>query len=56
VVIEVRVDSVTAFDSYAAAASVVSLLAAAVLAADLPAGRARIAAIGENYRELDELE
>jgi len=56
VVIEVRVDSVTAFDSYAAAASVVSLLAAAVLAVDLPAGRARIAAIGENYRELDELE
>jgi DNA-binding MurR/RpiR family transcriptional regulator len=56
VVIEIRVDSVTAFDSYAAAASVISLLAAAVLAADLPAGRARIAAIGETYRELDELE
>lgn len=56
VVIEVRVDSVTAFDSYAAAASVISLLAAAVLASDLPAARARIAAIGENYRELDELE
>ena len=56
VVIEVRVDSVTAFDSYAAAASVVSLLAAAVLAAGLPAGRSRIAAIGDTYRELDELE
>lgn len=55
-VIEVRVDSVTAFDSYAAAASVISLLAAAVLAVDLPAGRARISAIGDTYRELDELE
>lgn len=56
VVIEVPVDSVTAFDSYAAAASVISLLAAAVLAVDLPAGRARVAAIGAAYRELDELE
>ena len=56
VVIEVRVDSVTAFDSYAAAASVISLLAAAVLGASLASGRARIAAIGETYRELDELE
>ena len=55
-VIECRVDSVTAFDSYAAAASVISLLAAAVLAVDLPAGRSRIAAIGDAYRELDELE
>ena len=56
IVIECPVDSVTAFDSYAAAASVISLLAAAVLGADLPAGRARIAAIGETYRALDELE
>ncbi|GAB3605629.1 MurR/RpiR family transcriptional regulator HpxU [Conyzicola nivalis] len=56
VVIECPVDSVTAFDSYAAAASVISLLAAAVLAADLAAGRSRIAAIGDAYRELDELE
>lgn len=56
VVIEIRVDSVTAFDSYAAAASVISLLAAAVLGASLAEGRSRIAAIGENYRELDELE
>ena len=55
-VIECPVDSVTAFDSYAAAASVISLLAAAVLAAELPAGRARIAAIGDAYRDLDELE
>jgi len=56
IVIACPVDSVTAFDSYAAAASVISLLAAAVLAADLPAGRSRIAAIGETYRALDELE
>lgn len=56
VVIEVPVDSVTAFDSYAAAASVISLLAAAVLGADLTGGRARIAAIGGAYRDLDELE
>jgi hypothetical protein len=35
---------------------VISLLAAAVLAADLAAGRSRIAAIGGVYRELDELE
>ena len=56
IVIECPVDSVTAFDSYAAVASVISLLAAAVLAVDLPAGRARIAAIGSAYTELDELE
>ena len=56
VVIECPVDSVTAFDSYAAAASVVSLLAAAVLDAHPVAGRARIAAIGDLYGRLDELE
>jgi DNA-binding MurR/RpiR family transcriptional regulator len=56
VLIECPVDSVTAFDSYAAAASVISLLAAAVLGADLAAGRARIAEIGGAYRELGELE
>jgi DNA-binding MurR/RpiR family transcriptional regulator len=56
VVIECPVDSVTAFDSYAAAASVISLLAAAVLGANLAAGRSRIGAIGEAYRDLDELE
>ena len=50
------VDSVTAFDSYAAAFSVVSLLAAGVLAQNLRQGRDRIAHIGETYRELDELE
>ncbi|HEV7951400.1 MAG TPA: MurR/RpiR family transcriptional regulator, partial [Glaciihabitans sp.] len=50
------VDSVTAFDSYASAFSVVSVLAAAVLSHNLPAGRARIAAIGRSYDGLDELE
>ena len=50
------VDSVTAFDSYAAAFSVVSLLAAAVLADDLREGRTRIARIGDVFRDLDELE
>nr|WP_184240590.1 SIS domain-containing protein [Conyzicola lurida] len=56
VLIECPVDSVTAFDSYAAAASVISLLAAAVLGARPREGAARIAAIGDAYRELDELE
>jgi DNA-binding MurR/RpiR family transcriptional regulator len=56
IVIECPVDSVTAFDSYAAAASVVSLLAAAVLGENLAAGRARISEIGEMYGRLDELE
>lgn len=50
------VDSVTAFDSYASAFSVVSVLAAAVLSHNLTAGRARIAAIGRTYDGLDELE
>ncbi len=54
--IECPVDSVSAFDSYAAAASVVSLLASAVLGLRLPAGRDRIARIGANYDELGELE
>jgi DNA-binding MurR/RpiR family transcriptional regulator len=55
-VIEVPIDSVTAFDSYAAASSVVSLLAAAVLGESLRVGRERIAAIGSLYTSLDELE
>jgi DNA-binding MurR/RpiR family transcriptional regulator len=50
------VDSVTAFDSYAAAFSVASLLSAAVLGEALQAGRARITGIGAMYTELDELE
>jgi DNA-binding MurR/RpiR family transcriptional regulator len=50
------VDAVTAFDSYGAAFSVVSALAAAVLGESLASGRARIAAIGDVYDGLDELE
>jgi DNA-binding MurR/RpiR family transcriptional regulator len=54
--IECTVDSVSAFDSYAAVASVMSLLASAVLQARLRAGRDRIARIGATYEELGELE
>lgn len=50
------VDAVTAFDSYAAAFSVVSALAAAVLGDNLASGRARISAIGAAYNDLDEIE
>lgn len=50
------VDSVAAFDSYAAAFSVVSALAAAVLGDALESGRARIGAISATYADLDELE
>jgi len=56
IVIACPVDSVTAFDSYAAAASVISLLAGAVFGVHLAAGRSRIAAIGDAYRGLHELE
>ena len=56
VLIECPVDSVTAFDSYAAVASVIGLLAAAVLGESLASGRSRLAAIGSAYGELDELE
>ncbi|CAN5150488.1 MurR/RpiR family transcriptional regulator HpxU [soil metagenome] len=56
VALECPVDSVSAFDSYAAAASLVSLLSSAVLGARLRYGRARIADIGDAYRDLDELE
>ncbi|HAM25277.1 MAG TPA: MurR/RpiR family transcriptional regulator [Microbacteriaceae bacterium] len=54
--IECPVESVSAFDSYAAAASLVSVLAAAVLGAGLREGRARIADIGIAYERLGELE
>jgi DNA-binding MurR/RpiR family transcriptional regulator len=56
VLVECPVDSVTAFDSYATVASVIGLLAAAVLAESLASGRSRLAAIGTAYAELDELE
>jgi len=55
-IIECPVDSVSAFDSYAAVASVVNLIGSAVLGARLDSGRARIAEIGGAYRDLDELE
>ena len=54
--LEVPLENGSAFDSYAAAASVVSLLSSAVLAASLQVGRARIERIGAAYRRLDELE
>ncbi|TXN30045.1 MurR/RpiR family transcriptional regulator [Lacisediminihabitans profunda] len=54
--LECPVDSVSAFDSYAAAASLVSVLSAAVLAARPREGRDRIAGIGAAYDRLGELE
>ncbi|MCU1404581.1 MAG: RpiR family transcriptional regulator [Glaciihabitans sp.] len=50
------VDSASAFDSYAAAASVVSLLVASVLDHSGAAGRSRLVDIGSAYAALDELE
>ena len=44
------------FDSYAAAASLISLLAGEVLAALGPAGAARVSAIDRAYAVLGELE
>ncbi len=49
-------DSVSAFDSYAAAMSVINLLANALLHACLSLGRQRIHLIAGGYRQLDELE
>lgn len=54
--IECAVDSVTAFDSYAAVASVVSLLASAVLAARSARGKSRVEDIGARFDSLGELE
>jgi DNA-binding MurR/RpiR family transcriptional regulator len=54
--IEIAVGSVSSFDSYAAVASVIALLASAVLAADPSRGRSRLAAIGAAYQSLHELE
>jgi DNA-binding MurR/RpiR family transcriptional regulator len=51
VTIECPVDSASAFDSYAAVASVVSLLASAVLAR-----RSRVHQVGARFADLDELE
>lgn len=54
--IEVPTASPSAFDSYAAAESLVSVLAGAVLAALGERGAARVAAIDRRYAELGELE
>lgn len=53
---DVPIESVSAFDSYAAAVSLVSLLAGAVLKALGPAGAARVAAIGAAYAAMGELD
>jgi DNA-binding MurR/RpiR family transcriptional regulator len=55
VVLTCPVDSVSAFDSYAAAMSLANLLAAAVLGAHARAGRSRVADITTLYGELEEL-
>ena len=52
---DLPVGSPSAFDSYAAVASVVSLLAGAVLERLGEAGADRVAAIDRRYRELGEL-
>ncbi|WP_025731769.1 MurR/RpiR family transcriptional regulator [Carnimonas nigrificans] len=54
--VELAVDSVSAFDSYAAAMSVVSVVANGVLHRQMRAGRTRIADINDMYTSLDELE
>ena len=54
--LECPVDSVSAFDSYAAAMSLVNLLASGVLGVDVRDGRTRIASITRMYDALDELE
>ncbi|WP_236995694.1 MurR/RpiR family transcriptional regulator [Vreelandella populi] len=54
--LECPLDSVSAFDSYASAMSLISLLSNSLLHQRLAEGRARIHAISELYQELDELE
>ncbi|MDI5933430.1 MurR/RpiR family transcriptional regulator [Halomonas kalidii] len=53
--LECPIDSVSAFDSYASAMSLISLLANGVLHHRLAQGRARIDAVSELYDRLDEL-
>ena len=55
-VIECPLDTVSAFDSYAAPASIIGLLASMVLAQGLRNGGTRIAEINAAYREIGELE
>ncbi|CAD5994877.1 MurR/RpiR family transcriptional regulator [Agreia sp. COWG] len=54
--LECPVDSVSAFDSYAAAMSLANLLASGVLGVDVRDGRTRIASITSSYEALGELE
>lgn len=54
--IECPLESPAAFDSYASAMSLVSLVASAVLGADIRRGRSRIAGIDSTYRGLAEIE
>lgn len=53
---DVPIESASPFDSYAAAASLVSLLAGEVLAALGPVGAARVAEVDRTYTALAELE
>ncbi len=55
-VIECPIESASPFDSYAAAMSLISVLAGSVLTAAGAAGRARVAAITSSYARLGELE
>jgi DNA-binding MurR/RpiR family transcriptional regulator len=54
--LECPVDSVSAFDSYATAMSLVNLLATGAMGAQVRESRTRIAAITSAYEDLDELE
>ncbi|PMR73405.1 MurR/RpiR family transcriptional regulator [Billgrantia endophytica] len=53
--LECPLDSISAFDSYASAMSLINLLVNGLLHQRLGQGRARIDAISELYQELDEL-
>jgi DNA-binding MurR/RpiR family transcriptional regulator len=54
--LECTVDSVSAFDSYATAMSLMNLLATGAMGAQVRESRTRIAAITSVYEDLDELE
>lgn len=54
--LECPLDSISAFDSYASAMSLISLVSNSLLHQRLAKGRVRINAISELYQELDELE
>lgn len=54
--LECPLDSISAFDSYATAMSLISLLSNSLLHQRLAKGRARIQAISELYQDIDELE